>query len=400
MKIGIADFFKKTGVLLSEAFGSFRRNNDLTSASSLAFSAMLALIPALFLFTSVLSNVVGSSQEALGRTGELLVKIMPTYSKDILKEVSVIASHKRTIGVLNAAVLLWMISPLVSEMRSTLGIIFRKRPKRHFLLQKLLDLSITALYLLGLAVVALAGVMAAVLKQAEHQRLIPGYIEGPATFLVVTAAVYLLYFTFSSRVRAKYLLAGALVTSVLWSLMRPAFTMFLTYNPGYGVAFGSFKSLFVVIIWIYYSLIVFLFGAEVAANLQRKEAVFIKRLMEGRRGIPAMIRRKFITTFGAGDVIFNEGDAGDNMYSIRRGRVSIRKGHKEIAVVEEGGFFGEMSFLLQNPRSATAVALEDTELITISNENVGLLMNEFPEFAVDMLRVIAARLRDTNCQIG
>ena len=49
--------------------------------------------------------------------------------------------------------------------------------------------------------------------------------------------------------------------------MTPAFHLFITYNPGYGFAFGSFKSLFVVIIWIDYSLVVFLFGAEITASL-------------------------------------------------------------------------------------------------------------------------------------
>jgi len=357
---------------------------------------MLALIPALFLFTFVLSGVVGSSLEALKRTEGLLANIFPSYSAEILKEVRAVAGHRKTVGVLNAFVLLWMISPLVSEMRSSLGIIFRKKPKRHFLLQKFLDVSITALYLIGLLAIALAGIMISVLKRSQDIRLLPGGLESLAIFLAVTTVVFMLYYTFSERVKFRHLLAGALVTSVFWSILRPAFTLFLTYNPGYGVAFGSFKSLFVVIIWIYYSLIVFLFGAEVAANLQRKEAVFIKRMMEGRRGIPAAVQRKLIISYAGGDVIFREGDEGDNMYSIRSGRVSIRKGDREIADVEEGGFFGEMSFLLRQPRTATAVAAEDTELINITSENIGLLMNEFPDFALDMLKVMASRLRDTN----
>jgi membrane protein len=66
--------------------------------------------------------------------------------------------------------------------------------------------------------------------------------------------------------RTRQLIIGSLVTSLLWFAMRPAFHLFLTYNPGYGFAFGSFKSLFVVIIWIYYFLVVFLFGAEIAAT--------------------------------------------------------------------------------------------------------------------------------------
>jgi len=60
-----------------------------------------------------------------------------------------------------------------------------------------------------------------------------------------------------------------LVTSLLWFALRPAFYFFLTYNPGYGFAFGSFKSLFVVLMWIYLSLALFLFGAEIVASIGR-----------------------------------------------------------------------------------------------------------------------------------
>lgn len=396
VKNSLADYIKKIWVLLVEAFGSFQRNNDLIAASSLAFSAMLALIPALFFFTFVLSGVMGSSQEAIARTQQFLAEVLPSYGDEILREVRALSAHRKTMGILNLVVLLWMISPLVSGMRSALGVVFRKRPKRHFVLQKLLDVSITAVFLLGLSAVAVAGVLMTVLEKSGHLGILPGYARSLAPFSVVTGVVFGLYFIFSPRMKFKHIIAGALTTSVLWSVMRPAFTLFLTYNPGYGVAFGSFKSLFVVIIWIYYSLAVFLFGSEVAANLHRKDAVFVRRLMEGRGGVPEAVLRRFVISFDPGDVIFLEGDNGSEMYSVRKGNVSIRKGDKEIALIGEGSFFGEMSFLLGMPRSATAVAAEETELIVISNHTVGTLMNEFPEFVLRMLREMAARLRETN----
>jgi CRP-like cAMP-binding protein len=45
---------------------------------------------------------------------------------------------------------------------------------------------------------------------------------------------------------------------------------------------------------------------------------------------------------------------------------------------------------------ATATALEDVELVTISNENIDKLMNEYPEFVIEILREIALRLREAN----
>ena len=105
IKIGIFDLLKKTWTILSGSVSSFKRNNGLTAASSLAFSAMLALIPTLFLFTSLLSMAIGSSTQALARTQEMITRLLPAYSQDIMREVRFIASHKGTIGLVNVVVL-------------------------------------------------------------------------------------------------------------------------------------------------------------------------------------------------------------------------------------------------------------------------------------------------------
>lgn len=390
------DLLKKLWVVLAEAVSSFRRNNDLTAASSLAFSAMLALIPALFLLTFLLGAAIGSSARALQRTQELMTQLVPAYSQDIMREVRVIASHKGTIGSLNLLVLFWSITPLVADFRVTLGSIFRKKPSRPFLLEKLFDVAIGVVFLVGLSAAAIAGVALTVMGRMHPLRLLPAYIGEVAPFAVVSGVVFALYFTFSSKLRVRHLIVAALIASSLWFLMRPAFHIFLMYNPGYGFAFGSFKSLFVVIIWIYFSLVLLLFGAEIGASLGRKETVFIKKLMEGKRGVPASVFARHVVRYEKGSIIFNEGDKGSAMFSVHRGRVGIVKDGRQIAEIGAGKCFGEMSFLLSAPRVASAVALDDVELVTISNENINSLMNEFPEFVVEMLREMALRLREAN----
>ena len=391
-----ADFLKKIRIVVVEALFSFRKNNDLTAASSLAFSATLALIPSLFLLTFVLGAVIGSSASALARTQALLTQLIPAYSQDILREVRFISSHMGAIGLLNGLVLLWSVTPLVADLRVSLGIVFRKKPTRPFLLEKLFDVAISIVFLTGLSAIVVAGVLFTLMEKNSHLDLSFGTLERMAPFLFVTAVVFTLYLIFSKRVNRIHLLAGAIATSLIWFAMRPAFHLFLMYNPGYGFAFGSFKSLFVVIIWIYFSLLVFLLGAEIAASLGRGDTAYIKHLMEGRRTVPAGVMEKYVAGYEKGSIVFNEGDPGDRMYCVLSGRVAIRKNEKEIAVIPEGKCFGGMSFLLSSPRVATAAALEDAELIVLNNENINNLMNEYPEFVVDMLREMAGRLRDAN----
>ena len=68
---------------------------------------------------------------------------------------------------------------------------------------------------------------------------------------------------------------------------------------------------------------------------------------------------KFLTHFKKGHVLFNEGDAGEDMFIIQSGKVAIKKrvnegGDATLAVLEKGDFFGEMALLERLPRSATA----------------------------------------------
>jgi membrane protein len=392
----VADFQAKLRIALSETFSAFQKNNDLTAASSLAFSATLSLIPALFLLTFVLSAAIGSSAGALARTQELLGQLIPAYSQDIVREVRSISSHLGAIGLMNALVLLWSITPLVADLRVSLGTVFRKKPARPFLLEKLFDVAISIVFLIGVSVIVVADIVITLLETKSHLRLAISSFESAAPFVFMTVVVFLLYVMFSKGVRKINLVIGALATSLLWFAMRPLFHLFLLYNPGYGFAFGSFKSLFVVIIWIYCSLVVFLLGAEFAAALGRDETAFIKKLMEGKKGVPARIISKYVLTREKGSVIFNEGEPGTEMFSVLKGKVAIRKGDREIAVITEGRCFGGMSFLLSSPRMAQAVALEDVELVSVGNENIDNLMNEYPAYVVEILRDMAERLRDTN----
>ncbi len=396
MKPRPADLSRKIRVVLHEAGSSFNRNNDLTAASSLAFSATLALIPALFLLTFLLGAAIGSSARAMQRTQEFIVNLIPEYSQVILREVNFIAGHKGTIGLVNLLVFFWSTTPLVADMRVSLGRIFRTRPSRPFLLEKLFDAAISMVFLVGLSAVAVAGVFLQIMSRMRPVRLLPGHVEGIAMFLVVIGVVFSLYFIFSKRVPLASLAAGAFAATALWFLLRPAFHLFLTYNPGYGFAFGSFKSLFVVIIWIYISMALLLFGAEVAATLARDETVYLKRLVEGDKYVPEEIAGRHVRSYPDGSVIFRDGDPGDEMYAVLHGAVSIRKNGQEIGAVAAGKSFGGLSFLLSSKRVATAVAVGDVRVVVLNNENVNNLTNEFPELVVEMFREMAKRLRESN----
>jgi CRP-like cAMP-binding protein len=106
-------------------------------------------------------------------------------------------------------------------------------------------------------------------------------------------------------------------------------------------------------------------------------------------------------TVKAGTIIFREKDPGDIMYIIASGRVAIlkrvmEKVDKTLNVLEAGEYFGEMSLLLKADRTATARAIEDTELIEVSRDKFKLILQERYEVGVNLLIQLAHRLEKAN----
>ena len=98
--------------------------------------------------------------------------------------------------------------------------------------------------------------------------------------------------------------------------------------------------------------------------------------------------------------IFAEGVEGDEMFVILEGHVSIRKKGKEVITLAQGGHFGEMALMDRNVRSASAVALESTRVISVQRRPLFHLMQQNKEIAVKLLwcfmQVLNQRLRFTT----
>lgn len=113
--------------------------------------------------------------------------------------------------------------------------------------------------------------------------------------------------------------------------------------------------------------------------------------------------KNFVVPYSAGEIVFNDGDSGSEMYIIQSGSVAIYKkvDEKELfkKVFERGDFFGEMSLLESVERSATAEVLEDTELIVINAATFNQMIQSNAEIAVRMLRKLSTRLRVANQEL-
>lgn len=100
--------------------------------------------------------------------------------------------------------------------------------------------------------------------------------------------------------------------------------------------------------------------------------------------------------FAQGQEIFRAGDGGDAMYVIQTGEVEIRVGDALVEVIGPGGIFGEMALVDRHARSATATAKTDCRLARIDERRFKYLVQQTPHFALEVMRVMATRLRQMN----
>ena len=98
----------------------------------------------------------------------------------------------------------------------------------------------------------------------------------------------------------------------------------------------------------------------------------------------------------AGTVIFGEGDYGDCLYIIIGGSVRVHKGEHELAVLGRLQSLGEMAVLDGSPRSASATALGDTQMLKVGREQFLDVMRNSPEIMHGIIRLLLARLREAN----
>jgi CRP/FNR family transcriptional regulator, cyclic AMP receptor protein len=105
-------------------------------------------------------------------------------------------------------------------------------------------------------------------------------------------------------------------------------------------------------------------------------------------------------TLKAGSVIFREGDAANELFVIKSGQVRIQIGNRTITELGAESIFGEMALIDSEPRSATAVAITDVELVPVTEKQFLFLVGQTPFFALKVMRVLAQRLRATNKTFG
>jgi CRP-like cAMP-binding protein len=110
--------------------------------------------------------------------------------------------------------------------------------------------------------------------------------------------------------------------------------------------------------------------------------------------------------FEQDSLICEEGEPGGTLYVIVMGRVSIeRLGRRKdvrtrVATIEANSYLGEMTLFDNSPRTATAVALQDTLAVSLKREPLLALARQYPDIFLELINILSQRLRLTTNQIA
>jgi CRP-like cAMP-binding protein len=100
-----------------------------------------------------------------------------------------------------------------------------------------------------------------------------------------------------------------------------------------------------------------------------------------------------IAIFRSGDIIFRQGDEGNFMYVILDGEVDILANGRHVNTLRAGEIFGEMALVDDRPRSGSAIANTDCRVAQIDRKRFMFLIQQTPFFALEVMHVMADRLR-------
>jgi CRP/FNR family transcriptional regulator, cyclic AMP receptor protein len=103
--------------------------------------------------------------------------------------------------------------------------------------------------------------------------------------------------------------------------------------------------------------------------------------------------------YEAGDTIFSAYDMGSEMYVVLDGEVELAIGSNVIETLGPGEPFGEMALIDQAPRVATAIAKSRCTLAVIPERRFLFMLQTAPEFALQIMKVMADRLRKMNARV-
>lgn len=265
--------------LLRRLLADFHRNRALLLSGAVAYNTLLSLVPLFALLLVALSHVV--DQRLLVRTVAMNLEfLVPGQARAITEQVAAFVAHRRVVGGIGVAALLFFSAMAFSILESAMAVIFHHRAakRRHPVVAAAIPyLFVIALGAGLLFVTLMTGALEALGRGSIHVRghawslahLSRGvlYAVGVAGSALMLTALYMVLP--AHRVTFRGALAGGIAASLLWEAVRHVLVWYFQTLSMVNVVYGSLATAVIALLTLEAAALILLFGAQVIAELER-----------------------------------------------------------------------------------------------------------------------------------
>ncbi len=245
-------------------------------AAGISYFALISLFPLALLAFSALGLVLRDAS-LKRRVIDGIVESVPVQAPAVEQSLAALVSGGATIGLVALLATAWTGSALAAALRKALNTMFAVERPRPLVQGKLLDVTVAPvlgfLLLLSLALTTawrFAQAEAVAIGILRAQPLVwelgAAGIAGAISFL---AFLFLYWLLPNARLRLRDLWPGALLAAAAFELVKLGFAVYLANFGNYDVIYGSLGGVITLLVWVYVSANIMLFGAAVAAEIPR-----------------------------------------------------------------------------------------------------------------------------------
>ncbi len=250
-------------------------------AASLAFFAMVSMIPLLILITAALGYVMEGSEQAYQGVLDLITKVAPHSITDIFPLINDLIAGKFTAGWIGVIVLFWAGSRVFDILESSLNRVWNLKRDRPFLKKTGLAIVLIPGMVLFLGISLGVTTLFSLTRRLEVPWLqirlsdVPFLWDIMGILLPIGLSVIGFYLVYrliaATKVHRKDAFIGALTAAIMWEALKFGYDYYVTHIWNVNQLYGGLGTPVLFVIWVYLSCMVLLFGAEVAFNWQRVE---------------------------------------------------------------------------------------------------------------------------------
>jgi membrane protein len=382
----LKDFIWKSRFFLTHFSQNLNQHRFLSLCATTSFYFLFTLIPFIILIFLILSKWVSNSDIIFNELQNITSNLLPEISEKIMLQVKKFTASSKGLGWFWFFILFWAASPLANSLRKNFLIIFNKKIKRKFYVNKFIDITILLLVIflffsyifISKYLVNLASLFHSLIPVSEKSVIL---ILFSSVSLIIFVAIFYKIMTPEKKLPQSLLLIGAAASCFVWIFLHEMFDLIMSMSQSYGIFYGSMRNLFISLIWLFLNIAGFLIGVEIIAFIFNLEIYKFRSLfLQPSKSLLKIFFQSHIVRLQKNTVLFSHGMPSTSVYFIVDGQIKTTiNGHERL--FHNNQYFGELSVINNTKRLGEAVVVSDwAKIIKIPNLTFKKLLSEDLEF--------------------